>query len=151
MSRGAERSRFAVTVDIVVFDARRSRVLLVRRAREPFAGCWALPGGFVEIDEDLEDAAHRELHEETGVAGIALRQLGSFGRPGRDPRARVVSVAYVGVLPEGTPAPRAGSDAGELRWFARDALPALAFDHAEIIAAAGATREAGPDEPVACA
>ncbi len=136
MNPHSARSGFAVAVDIVVFDADRRRVLLVRRAREPFARAWALPGGFVEIDEDLEETARRELREETGIAGIALEQLGSFGRPDRDPRGRVISVVYVGVLPAGAGVPRAGSDAGELRWFDREALPALAFDHAEIIAAA---------------
>jgi 8-oxo-dGTP diphosphatase len=128
----------AVTVDVVVLSRtdEATRVLLVRRAQEPFAGCWALPGGFVGIAEDLDDAARRELREETGLDGLTLRQLHAFGRPDRDPRERVISVAYYALLPEGRPAPVAGSDAAEAAWFDVTRLPALAFDHADIIATA---------------
>ena len=88
-----EYPRPAVTVDIVIATREESpRVLLIRRKNEPFAGCWALPGGFVEMDETLESAARRELHEETGVKTKALVQLGTFGDPGRDPRGRTISV-----------------------------------------------------------
>jgi 8-oxo-dGTP diphosphatase len=129
-----DHPRPAVTADVAVLSRDR-RILLVRRKGRPFKGSWALPGGFVEIDEPLDDAAARELEEETGLAGLALRQLGAFGRPGRDPRGRTVSVVYVSVTDE-PPEPMAGSDALEARWWPLDSLPELAFDHAEIIARA---------------
>lgn len=133
----------AVTVDVVLLTMRQGRfsVLLVRRKRPPFAGDWALPGGFVDPDEDLDAAAQRELGEETGLsrlpAGIHLEQLRTYGTPGRDPRMRVVSVAYV-VFAPGLPAPRAGDDADLARfWTVADLgakeSPDLAFDHARII------------------
>lgn len=133
---------FAVTVDLTVFTVRKGRlsVLLVRRADEPFAGSWALPGGFMTVDEGLDAAASRELLEETKVDVFTghLEQLGSYGDPGRDPRMRVVSVAYLAFAP-GLPEPVAGSDAAEARWWATDdllddetGLP-LAFDHERIL------------------
>lgn len=124
----------AVTVDVALFAGipARRRLLLVRRASPPFAGHWALPGGFVDIDEDLEDAARRELLEETGLAAGPLRQLGTWGTPGRDLRERVISVVYLGELPAAT-GPDAGSDAAEAAWFGTDVLPVLAFDHADIV------------------
>jgi 8-oxo-dGTP diphosphatase len=138
--------RPSVTVDVVAFTAREDRlyVLLVRRALWPFAGCWALPGGFVRPDEDLDTAAQRELCEETGVGAAApfLEQLYTFGAPARDPRTRVISVAYYALLPgagaAGFPAcaPQAGTDAAEARWWPTDALPSLAFDHDQILAIA---------------
>jgi 8-oxo-dGTP diphosphatase len=147
----------AVTVDVVLLTVRAGRlaVLLVQRDGHPFRGHWALPGGFVEPDEDLDPAARRELHEETGVTLAAgddgehvavdlghLEQLGTYGAPGRDPRMRVVSVAYLGFT---APADvRAGSDAADARFWAVDDLALapigsehgapLAFDHARIIA-----------------
>lgn len=125
----------ALTTDVVLFTVReRLELLLVRRAREPFAGCWAFPGGFVDIDEDLEPCARRELEEETGLAGVYLEQLCTVGTPGRDPRERVVSVVYLGLAPacrlEGL---RAGDDAAEARWFGWPELPPLAFDHGELV------------------
>ncbi|MDZ7643358.1 MAG: NUDIX hydrolase [Woeseiaceae bacterium] len=125
----------AVATDIVVFSVRDGtrHVLLIERAAEPFAGCWALPGGFVEIDEDLADAARRELYEETGLTCTTLEQLHAFGEPRRDPRERVISIAYVGMVEAGSGAPRAASDAAAARWFDLGALPPLAFDHAEMI------------------
>ena len=91
--------RPAVTVDIVIVTREpRPRVLLVRRKHDPFAGMWAVPGGFVEMDESLEDAAHRELKEETGIKAGRLRQLHTFGAPGRDPRGRTISVVYMAQL-----------------------------------------------------
>jgi 8-oxo-dGTP diphosphatase len=128
----------AVTTDVVLFTINDSRLklLLIRRASEPFAGQWALPGGFLEIDEDLKDGALRELREETGVSGIYLEQLRTFGRPGRDPRERVISVAYYALAPCERLTVRAASDAAEASWFPVADLPALAFDHAEIIRAA---------------
>ena len=136
--------RPSVTVDVVALTARDDRlhVLLVRRGVWPFEGQWALPGGFVKMDEDLYAAAQRELCEETGVpAATYLEQLYTFGAPGRDPRTRVISVAYYALLPGpgGGPAcaePEAGSDAAEARWWPVDALPPLAFDHGEIVATA---------------
>lgn len=125
----------AVTTDIVIFTIRdeRLQVLLIRRSDPPFAGMWALPGGFVDIDEDLEHCALRELEEETGITGVYLEQLYTFGRPGRDPRERIITVAYYALVRSGGLHLRAASDARELGWFAWDALPALAFDHDEIV------------------
>jgi 8-oxo-dGTP diphosphatase len=124
----------AVTVDIVVIrnGGGEPQVLLIRRAQEPFKGKWALPGGFVDIDEDLERAARRELEEETGLKGIPLKQLHTFGAVDRDPRERVISVAYLALVSEAVEA-RAGSDAAAADWFPLAALPALAFDHGEIL------------------
>jgi 8-oxo-dGTP diphosphatase len=130
----------AVTVDLVVLTIRDERLqaLLVRRGEEPFAGTLALPGGFVRPDEDLSQAAARELAEETRltVGAAHLEQLASYGDPGRDPRMRVVTVAYLALAPE-MPLPRAGTDAAEAGWAtAADVLDrgALAFDHQRILA-----------------
>ena len=135
MSSNHSAARPAVAVDVVLLDAQGRHILLIRRRKEPFAGLWALPGGFVEAGEDLDDAARRELAEETGVLAQQLQQVRAFGRPERDPRGHVISIAYRGVAPD-CATPRAGSDADEVRWFSLKALPALAFDHAEIISAA---------------
>jgi 8-oxo-dGTP diphosphatase len=131
-----EHPRPALTADVVLIAPDRSAVLLIRRGNPPFEGRWALPGGFVEMDEDLEPAARRELAEETGLAAGPLVQVGAFGRPGRDPRGRVVSVAFTGAPAAEDAVPEPASDAAEARWFPLDDLPGLAFDHAEIIAAA---------------
>jgi len=130
----------AVTVDLVLFtiQAESLRVLVVRRGVDPFKGRWALPGGFVRSDEALEQAARRELKEETGldVKQVHLEQLASYGDPDRDPRQRVVTVAYLALAP-GLPAPIAGSDAAGAAWVdANDLLrshSALAFDHSRIL------------------
>lgn len=130
--------RPAVTVDVVAVrgPAHSPEVLLIRRARAPFKGAWALPGGFVGIDEDLPDAARRELFEETGIRARCLVELGVFGRPDRDPRGRVISVAYLARLARPDIA-RAGDDASSAEWFPMKKLPKkLAFDHAEILARA---------------
>jgi 8-oxo-dGTP diphosphatase len=131
---------FAVTVDLVLFTLIKDRLslLMVRRGAEPFKGRWALPGGFVRPNENLEQAARRELLEETGVDGarIHLEQLATYGDPHRDPRQRVVSVAYLALAP-GLPEPTAGSDAAGASWVKVNDLlrdrSRLAFDHAEII------------------
>jgi len=131
---------FAVTVDLVILTIRSDRlsVLVVRRANPPFEGRWALPGGFVEEDEGLEVAARRELAEETGLDDpqVHLEQLATYGDPKRDPRMRVVTVAYLALAAE-LPDPAAGSDAADARWLPVDkALSkprALAFDHIQVL------------------
>lgn len=130
--------RPAVTTDIVVLATRDGvrRLLLIRRKGAPFAGAWALPGGFLEPDETLAAGAARELREETGVTLPAddLRQVGAYDDPGRDPRGWTVSVAFVAEVEGAEAAATAGDDAAEVGWFGLDALPDLAFDHGRIIA-----------------
>ena len=128
----------AVTTDVVLFTIQDERleVLLIRRGSEPFKGRWALPGGFVDIDEDLLACAKRELEEETGVTGIYLEQLYTFGTPGRDPRERVISVTYYALVPRERLTIRAASDAEAVTWFPFQQLPPLAFDHEQIVAMA---------------
>ncbi|HHH39425.1 MAG TPA: NUDIX hydrolase [Sedimenticola sp.] len=125
----------AVTTDVVLFTIREQRLqlLLVRRANDPWQGFWALPGGFLEIDEELEQCARRELEEETGLKATWLEQLYTFGSPARDPRERVISVTHLSLLPDGGERPRGGSDAADSRWFPADQLPPLAFDHDRIV------------------
>lgn len=130
-----EHPRPAVTVDAVVFatGGGATSVLLIRRGKPPFEGKWALPGGFVEMDETLARSAARELAEETGLTGVDLEQLHAFGDPGRDPRGRTVSIAHWGVIEGPAPHVRGDDDAAEARWHDVDALPELAFDHAHIL------------------
>ncbi|HFC08409.1 MAG TPA: NUDIX hydrolase [Chloroflexi bacterium] len=131
-----EYPRPAVTVDIVAFTVRQNRlhVLLIRRGRAPFAGKWALPGGFVSMEESLEAAAARELAEETGVENAYLEQLYTYGDPERDPRGRVITVAYFALIPaDATVRAEGGDDAAQACWFPIDDLPPLAFDHGKII------------------
>lgn len=132
-----DHPRPAVTVDIVLFHRlkRGARVLLIRRKREPFKGCWAFPGGFVDDQESLEAAASRELFEETGIDGVELEQIGAFGDPGRDPRGHTVSVVFAALL-EDQPEPAAADDAEAARWHSVAKHPPLAFDHKEILRAA---------------
>lgn len=129
--------QLAITADLVIFlkGPRPStpQVLLIERKHDPFAGHWALPGGFVDPDETLEQAATRELEEETGVTGLTLIQLQAFGDPGRDPRGRTVTIAFLALL-DHAPRVTAGDDASKAQWFSVDALPKLAFDHAKILA-----------------
>ncbi|MBN3036024.1 MAG: NUDIX hydrolase [Bacteroidales bacterium] len=129
-----EYPRPAVTVDAVVFRRREDNmeVLLIRRDRYPFEGRWALPGGFMDMGETLEEAVVRELEEETGLKGIALQQLHAFSALHRDPRGRTVSVIFWGTAPADA-AIRAGDDAREAAWFPLENLPELAFDHGEIV------------------
>jgi 8-oxo-dGTP diphosphatase len=141
-----EYPRPALTVDLVITTREaRPRVLLIRRKREPFAGSWALPGGFVDENERLADAARRELEEETGVRvsteSADLEQLYTAGDPGRDPRGWTVSVAYLSRLNAADVKPVAADDAEAVGWFPLDDLPALAFDHAMILARARARLE----------
>jgi 8-oxo-dGTP diphosphatase len=130
---------FAVTADLVVLTLTGDELcaLVVRRGVAPFLGGWALPGGFVRADEDLDDAARRELAEETGLAPgtVHIEQLAGYGAPDRDPRMRVVTVAYLALAPD-LPVPRAGTDAAEARWAPVRSLAAehLAFDHDRILA-----------------
>jgi 8-oxo-dGTP diphosphatase len=133
-----EYPRPAVTVDAVVLalDEGDLKVLLIKRGVAPFAGKWALPGGFVRMEETLEAAVRRELKEEAGLADIYLEQLYTFGEPGRDPRGRTVSVAYYGLVKRAEHRPSAATDAADAGWFAVAELPGLAFDHAKIVAAA---------------
>ncbi len=128
----------AVTVDVVIFTIRNDelKVLLIKRALEPFNGSWALPGGFVEPDESLVEAAKRELQEETGVTAAYLEQLYTFGDPNRDPRERVISVAYYALMPSDALEIKAASDAEGVGWFSIDELPELAFDHSDILSMA---------------
>jgi 8-oxo-dGTP diphosphatase len=136
-----ERATFFIGTDVVLVNKTGDAhsILLVKRGHEPFKGHWALPGGFLEQGEDPVDCARRELAEETHVTGIPLTQVGAFGRPDRDPRGQVVSIAYCGVLPDHKKSEvRADDDAADAGWFPLSALPPLAFDHDEIIAGARA-------------
>jgi 8-oxo-dGTP diphosphatase len=131
-----EYPRPALTVDCVIFgldEGSTLKMLLIQRALEPFKGAWALPGGFVDMEEDLEAAALRELEEETGVRDVFIEQLYSFGQPGRDPRGRVVSVAYYALVNLAQHPVEASSDADHVEWFELDQLPKLAFDHDQIV------------------
>jgi 8-oxo-dGTP diphosphatase len=137
-----------LTVDVAVFTGGSltgspPRVLLVQRAYPPFAGEWALPGGFVEEGERVADAAPRELAEETGLKLTSLRLLGIYDTPGRDPRGWTVSITYFATVPPEPPL-TAGDDAQQARWFPADKLPKLAFDHAAILGEALARRAAEP-------
>lgn len=111
---------------------KKTTILLIKRLKDPYKDCWALPGGFVDENEDLEEAAKRELGEETQVKVAKLDQIGAFGKPYRDPRSHTVSVAYFGEVAENTIA-IAADDAKEAYWFPINDLPQLAFDHNEII------------------
>lgn len=128
----------AVTTDVVIFTVldQQLKVLLIKRKGAPFKGKWALPGGFVGIDEDIEQSAMRELAEETGVRGVYLEQLYTFGSPKRDPRERVITVAYFALIPSTKVELKAASDAEAVDWFAMNQLPKLAFDHEDILAMA---------------
>jgi len=133
---GGRPAGVELTVDVVIFTVQEGalHVLLVRRGIEPFRGRWAIPGGFVLEAEPLEDAARRELAEETGVRDVYLEQLYTFGDPGRDPRGRVVTVAYYALVDRERVPLRAGSDAADARWWPVGAPPPeLAFDHARIL------------------
>lgn len=127
--------RPSVTVDVVMMSLRQRdlQVLLIKRRSWPYEGMWAIPGGFVNIDESLETAAKRELQEETGVQDVYLEQLYTFGDPGRDPRTRVITVVYFALLDSERLQVKAASDASDVGWFSVYDLPPLAFDHGKIL------------------
>jgi 8-oxo-dGTP diphosphatase len=137
MSKGEhcyEYPRPAVTADVVALtgSGKHTKILLIKRGRPPFQDMWALPGGFAELDEDIEATAQRELKEETGLQNVSVRQIGAFGKVDRDPRHRTITVAYLACL-DGEADVKGYDDAADAKWFSVTQLPPLAFDHAEII------------------
>jgi len=136
-----------VTADAAVFAFfdDKPRLLLIQRKHGPFKDRWALPGGFVEIEEDLPEAAARELAEETGLRDIPLEQLCTFGRPGRDPRGRTITVAYFGIAGKNWEQIEAADDAANAQWFDIEHLPPMAFDHDEIARCAIARLKQTPE------
>lgn len=123
----------AVTVDCVIFyrDKDDLKVLLIRRRNEPYKDCWAFPGGFINIDESAEDAVKREIKEETDIELVEIVQLGAYSAPDRDPRERVITIAFISEVK--TMKSHAGDDAKEAAWFSVNNLPPLAFDHSSIL------------------
>ena len=136
--------RPAVTADIVILHRSENgcSVLLIERKNPPFEGSWAIPGGFVDMDETLEEAALRELEEETGVSGVELHQFHTFSKVDRDPRHRTITTVFIGYADASQITPNAGDDAANVKWFSMDALPALAFDHDFILDMVKNRREA---------
>src|SRR5277367_5965249 len=135
MAHTYEYPRAALTVDCVVFgfDEGDLKLLLIQRGLEPFLGKWALPGGFVRVEESLDAAALRELQEETGVGRVYLEQLYTFGEPKRDPRERIVTVAYYALVKLSDHRIKGATDARNAAWFDINDLPRVAFDHEEVI------------------
>jgi 8-oxo-dGTP diphosphatase len=127
--------RPAVTADIIILKTvnQQTSVLLIERKNPPFEGKWALPGGFMEMDETLENTALRELFEETGIKGVELQQFHTFSKVDRDPRHRTITTVFWGNANEKTPEPQAGDDAANVQWFPVQGLPPLAFDHEEVM------------------
>jgi 8-oxo-dGTP diphosphatase len=127
--------RPALTIDCVIFSLEDNllNVLLIQRDQEPFQGMWAFPGGFVDMDETLEEAAARELKEETGLQNVNLQQLHAFSALDRDPRHRTISVVFYGFVKKNEVHPKAGDDARNVQWFDVEEVPLLAFDHGEIL------------------
>ncbi len=135
MNYNYEHPRPAVTTDAVIFNLMEDdklNVLLIQRKNEPFKGQWALPGGFIEEDETLEQCVEREIKEETGLEGIKFYHLKAFSKPDRDPRHRIITIAYWGFSKK-NPVLNPSSDAAAVEWFGIDNLPSLAFDHEDII------------------
>ncbi|MCS6885031.1 MAG: NUDIX hydrolase [Acidobacteriota bacterium] len=124
----------SVTADCAIFALVDSKVhiLLIERNNEPFKGKWALPGGFVDINELIDTAAYRELKEETGLENVRLRRIGVYDAPGRDPRGRTITFLYLALIDK-LPDIKAADDASSAKWFTLDSLPELAFDHAVLI------------------
>jgi len=126
--------RPSVTSDVAVLRLEdMPEILLIKRKDKPFQNMWALPGGFMEMEESLEEAARRELLEETGIKAGELIRFDTYDKPGRDPRGRTITQVFVMIWKREMGIPRAGSDAADLRWFSLADLPELAFDHAEIL------------------
>lgn len=125
-------SKIFVTVDVLVINKITDEILLIKRLNEPFKDCWALPGGFVDENEDLEQAARRELFEETNIETVKMTQIGAFGTPNRDPRGHMISVVYQTDLIDNQII-KAKDDAKDVKWFSINDLPELAFDHLDII------------------
>lgn len=128
--------RPAVTADVLVLAGEAKehlKILLIKRRYPPFQDNWALPGGFIDMDEDIEVTAARELDEETGLSKVSLKQIGAFGKVGRDPRHRTITVAYLACLSDEAVV-KGGDDASDAAWFPVNNMPSLAFDHADIIA-----------------
>lgn len=133
MSYTYKYPRPALTVDAIVFRRKQVwEVLLIQRLNEPFKDMWAFPGGFVDMEETVEDAVERELEEETALTGIEFKQFNTFSAVHRDPRHRTISVAFVGIV-ESDVEPKAGDDAKNAKWFKIEDLPNLAFDHKEVM------------------
>ena len=130
-----DHPHFALTVDAVIFSKSNEglNVLLIRRAHEPFKDCWAFAGGFVNIDELIDDAVYRELKEETSISNVTLKRFDIFDALDRDPRERTVSVVYYGFIDGSNEPVKAGDDAKEAKWFSVNNLPELAFDHSVIL------------------
>jgi 8-oxo-dGTP diphosphatase len=127
--------RPSVTTDCIIFskNPENRKVLLIKRKNEPFRNMWAFPGGFIDIQEDLKEAALRELEEESGLTGVSIEQFLTVGTPGRDPRGRTISIIYIGFVDDQAAEIKAGDDASETSWFEINNLPDLAFDHNLII------------------
>jgi 8-oxo-dGTP diphosphatase len=121
------------TVDAIIIDSEtKSKILLINRLNEPYKNCWALPGGFIEMDETLLDSVNRETLEETSLSGIEFKQFATYGDPGRDPRGRNITVVFYGFC-DNTDKAAAGDDAKSLKWFNLSDLPELGFDHRQVI------------------
>jgi len=127
--------RPAVTADVVLLKPEKEQffVLLIQRKYPPYERMWALPGGFLNMDETLEEAAVRELQEETGITGIPLEQFHTYSKVNRDPRHRTITTVFIGFPNENTAVPKAGDDAAKAEWFPLEKLPPLAFDHGEVM------------------
>ena len=126
--------RPAVTADVVVLSADKKEILLIRRKNDPYKGCWAFPGGFLNMDETLEQCARRELQEETSLVLADIHPVGTYSTVDRDPRGRVITTAYYTSVKKEDVNPKADDDAAEIGWFSLDSLPPLAFDHDKILA-----------------
>ena len=125
--------RPSYTVDAAIISRQDQKILLILRKHDPFAGKWAFPGGFMDMDETPEEAVVRELEEETHITGVALKQFKTYGALGRDPRGRTISTLFLGFVEHSTDVKaKGGDDAAEARWFPLNAVPGLAFDHGEI-------------------
>lgn len=122
-----------VTVDVLIFSLDKSQVLLIQRKHEPFKDAWAIPGGFIDMDETAEHAAARELQEETGLEGIEMQQFKTYTAVDRDPRGRTITILFVAKINPAAAKVSAGDDAKAAQWWPSDALPSLAFDHAHIL------------------